>query len=251
MGHCCFNPQGRLGNFFMEAFACWAYAKRHGMKLTIPFKTSSDFHSPIYSHHLQDHTYDETLPLITINEKHFHYADLPFKDEWKDKNILLRGYFQSYKYWDEYREEMLDAFKFDWKLKPDTCAIHARFGDYLTIAGKHIIVDAPYLIKAMDTIIDKTGISKFKVFSDDIEYFKKNFGWTYCYEYSTNNSIWDDFIEISCCHSNINSSSTFSWVAAYINRNSNKVIITQREWLSKGWDNATFEDVIPPNWIKI
>lgn len=251
MGHVIFNPQGRLGNFYMEAFTAWAYAKRNGMKFTVPFKTSSDFHSPIYSHHLQDFSYDESLPLITINEKHFHYAPLPFKEEWREKNVLLRGYFQSHKYWDEYRDEMLDAFKFEWKLQPDVCAIHARYGDYLTIRGKHIVVDEPYLKEAIKMMRGKTGITRFKVFSDDLPLFKHRHGNLYDFEYSTNNSIWDDFIEISCCASNINSSSTFSWIAAYINRNPDKVIITQREWLTRGWDNATFEDVIPPNWIKI
>ena len=251
MGHVSFNPQGRLGNFFMEAFCAWAYARKHGMKFTVPFKTSSDFHSPIYSHHLQDFSYDESLPLITINEKHFHYAELPFKEEWVDKNIKLVGYFQSPKYWDEYREEMLDAFKFDWELIPDTCAVHVRYGDYLTIAGKHIIVDEDYINKAINLIYTKTKIEKFKVFSDDIELFKQRHGGLFDFEYSTNNSIWDDFIEISKCHSNINSSSTFSWVAAYINRNPDKVIITQREWLTHNWDNSNFDDVIPDNWIKL
>lgn len=251
MPHCSFNPQGRLGNFFMEAFCCWAYSKKHGMKFTVPFGTSSDFHSPIYCHHLQDFTYDHNLPLITINEKHFHYAELPFKEEWADKNIKLCGYFQSWKYWEEYREEMLDAFKFDWELIPDTCALHGRFGDYLTIAGKHILLDEPYITEAIKVIKDKTGIKKFKVFSDDLPYFQRNFGHIYDFEYSNNDSIWDDFIEISKCHSNINSSSTFSWVAAYINRNPDKVVITQREWLTAGWDNSIFDDVIPDEWIKI
>lgn len=251
MGHVTWNPQGRLGNFYMQAFTAWAYAKKYGFNFTVPFGTSSDFHSPIYSHHLKDHSYDESLPLITINEKHFHYAPLPFKPEWKDKNVLLRGYYQSFKYWDEYREEMLDAFKFDWELKPNVCAIHARYGDYLTIPGKHIIVDEDYILQAIETVIKKTGISKFKVFSDDLSMFRLRHGHLYDFEYSTNSDIYSDFIEISCCHSNINSSSTFSWTAAYINRNPDKVIITQREWLQNNWDNSVFDDVIPDDWIKI
>lgn len=251
MPHCTFSPQGRLGNFFMEAFTAWSYAKKNGLKFTIPFHTSNEYWSPIYSTHLQDPTFDNTLPSITINEKHFHYAELPYEPAWEGRNIFLRGYFQDYRYWDEYREEMLDAFKFNWDLIPDTCAIHSRFGDYLTIEGKHIIVDEPYLTKAIPLITKKTGIKKFKVFSDDINYFKNKFGSLYDFEYSENKDIWSDFEEISCCHSHINSSSTFSWIAAYINRNPDKVIITQEKWFQDGWDNADTSNIIPNNWIKL
>lgn len=251
MPHVIFNPQGRLGNFYMEAFAAWAYAKKHGLKFTIPFKTSSDFHSPIYSHHLRDYTYNKDLPKVIIVEKHFHYAPLPFVEDWASKNIELRGYFQSAKYWDEYREEMLDAFKFGWELIDNVCSIHARYGDYLTIAGKHIIVNEQYIVEAMSIITDKTGIKKFKIFSDDIPLFKQRHGDLYNFEYSDNDDIYKDFIDISKCHSNINSSSTFSWAAAYINRNPDKVVVTQKQWFQHNWDNADTRDIIPDDWIKL
>ena len=61
----------------------------------------------------------------------------------------------------------------------------------------------------------------------------------------------DDLVEMSCCHSNINSSSTFSWWSAWLNRNPDKVIITQEKWFQDGWMNMNTEDIIPSNWHKL
>lgn len=251
MGTVSFIAAGRLGNFMFECSAAWALAKRSGMDFTVPLRSSHDFWSPLYLHHLQNINYDNGLPAMVINEKHFHYAPIEIEDEWKHGNINLSGYFQSEKYFKEYKEEMLDAFKLDWYHKPDVCSLHGRFGDFLTIEGKHILLDKKYILEAIKTITDKTGITRFKVFSDDINYFRNQFGNLYNFEYSTNDNIWDDFIEISSCHSHINSSSTFAWWSSYVNRNPNKVIVTQNLWFNNFWDGADTSDVVPPEWIKI
>lgn len=247
-----FIPAGRLGNFFFTCAAALAYSIKHGLDFTVPISTSSDFWSPIYLKHLQNPYYDPNLPTITIKEKHFHYAPIPYlKDDWWWKNIIFSGYFQSEKYFLPQKQEVLEAFNLDWHLIPNTCSIQARFGDYLTIVGKHIVMDEPFLKKAMPIITKKTGIKKFKVFSDDIQYFKNNLGHIYDFEYSENTDIWSDFIDISCCHSHINSSSTFAWWSAYVNKNPDKVIVTDHRWFQNGWDNADTKDLIPKEWIKI
>lgn len=246
---------GRLGNFFFEAATCYAYSLKHGLDFTVPFSTSHLIFSPIYLKHLQNKNYDHSLPVIKIQEKQFHYYELLFDESYRDKNIILHGYFQSYLRFNEFRKEILEAFNLPYHFKSDTCSIHARFGDYLTVPGKHILVDAKYLAEAMFLIMDKTDIVKFKVFSDDIEYFKNNFGMLYDFEYSSNTNEMDDLIEISCCHSQINSSSTFSWWGAWLNQNPDKIIITQELWFQKGWKEDTREvltdDIIPSNWIKL
>lgn len=251
MGKVSFIPAGRLGNYFFTCAAAWAYAKRHGMEFSAPTRTSNEFWSPIYMPHLQDLNYDNSIPTITVREKHFHYAPIDFQEEWRNNNITLSGYFQSEKYWKEYKEEMLDAFKLDWHLNKDICSLHGRFGDYLTIGGKHILLTKEFILDAIEIIKEKTGITRFKVFSDDLNYFRNQFGNLYPFEYSTNETIWEDFIEMSCCHSHINSSSTFSWWSAYVNRNPDKVIVTSRNWFQPNWDNADTSDIVPSDWIKI
>ena len=89
------------------------------------------------------------------------------------------------------------------------------------------------------------------IFFEMKNYFQNKFGHLYNFEYSTNSDIMQDFIEISCCHSNINSSSTFSFWGAYLNRNPEKIVITQEKWFQTGWDGADTKDIIPSTWIKL
>lgn len=248
-------PQGRAGNFFMTAMAVFAYCKKHGLNFSVPKFTNSEFHSPIYLHHLQAPEYNFDAPRVMINEQHFHYDELPFDESWRYQNILINGYLQSWRYWDDYRDEIIEAFKLPYEPKLDTVAIHARYGDYCHIEGKHIIVDREYLKKSMSYITEKTGLTKFKVFSDDLPLFQKANGDMYDFEYSTNSDIIADLLEISWCHSQINSSSTFSWVAAYFNQNPDKIIITQTDWFQPLWKDShgivDTKDIIPPSWIKL
>lgn len=250
-----FIPKGRLGNFFMECATALSYSIKHGIEFSVPTKTSHPVFSPIYLHHLQNKNFNPLLPSVIIQEKQFHFYELPFEEIWRDKNIILNGYFQSHLRFDEYRKEILEAFDLPYQFKSNTASIHARYGDYLTIPNKHIIVDESYLKSAMSLITESTGITNFKVFSDDISLFKQRHGNLYDFEYSTNTSELDDLIEISCCHSQINSSSTFSWWGGWLNQNPDKIIITQCEWFQSGWKEDTREvltdDVVPSNWIKL
>lgn len=255
MGYVSFLPQGRCGNFMFECATAWAYAKRHGLEFSVPKYTNSDFHCPIYLHHLQHPNYNPNEPRIVVRETNFHYNEIPFEEDWRGQNILLNGYFQSWRYFNEYRDEMLDAFDLHWELIPDVCSIHARYGDYLTIEGKHIVIDEPYLLAAMEIIKAETGIVKFKVYSDNLELFKKRHGHLYDFEYSTNTDIITDLVEISCANSQINSSSTFSWWGAYLNRNPDKIVVTGRQWFQPDWKENTqpvyTHDLLLPEWIKL
>jgi len=246
---------GRAGNFYFQVAASIAYALKHGLDFTVNNTTTNSFWNPLYLQHLVNPNWEPSMEAITITEPHFHYAPIPFDESFRNKNVILNGYWQSENYFKEYREEILKAFSYPWTLIPDICSIHARFGDYLTIPGKHILIDEEYLMTAISIIKRERNIHKFKVFSDDIRYFKNNFGSMYDFEYSTNKGEVDDIVGISCCHSHINSSSTFSWWGAWLGRNEDKMIITQSKWFQDGWNEGQGEinpiGIIPESWIKI
>lgn len=56
--------------------------------------------------------------------------ELPFKEEWRDKNICIEGYRQTEKYFKEYRNEILYALDFPYTKKEGYVGIHCRFGDW-------------------------------------------------------------------------------------------------------------------------
>lgn len=251
MSFCSWIPMGRAGNFMFQAASCFGHCKKHGLTFSVPKQTTHPFWSPIYLEHLQHPDFNPNVQRVMVREEQFHYKEIPFDEAWRGQNIILQGYYQSWKYFDEYREELLNSFAIPWKLIEDTCSIHARFGDYLSIEGKHILVNEPYLREAMQIVTAKTGITKFKVFSDDIQHFKNNFGHISQFEYSSNADIMQDLVDASCCHSQIGSSSSYSWWINYLNRNPSKVIVTQSEWFKKNWDGANTDDVLMPDWIKL
>jgi hypothetical protein len=242
---------GRCGNVLFQIACCISYSIKHGLEFSVQNTSTHHIWNPIYLQHLVNPNWDESKERVLIQEKSFHYQPIEFKEEWRGKNIILDGYWQSPKFFDFCRDKILQLFNFPYYLIPEVCSVHARYGDYLTIEGKHIIMNEEYLLKAMALMKDKTGIVRYKVFSDDLPYFKKNLGHLYNFEYSENKNEIDDLVEMSCCHNSINSSSTFSWWSAWLNRNPDKVIITPEFWFQPGWDNAITDDLIPDTWIKL
>lgn len=233
-----------------------AYALKHNLDFTVPLETSSHKWSPLYLHHLQDRSYNPHLRKIDIWEVGHEYQELEFREEWRDCNIIIQGYRQTERYFKDYRSELLYLFDIPYE-KVNKCSIHARFGDYLTVKDntgkfKHVVIDEQYLKSAMSIIMGTCGEGiPFKVFSDDIELFKQRHGSIWDFEYSTNTNEWDDLVEISNCAHQINSSSTFSWWGAWLNRNPNKIVITQKEWFNGNWMNLNVDDIVPETWIKL
>ena len=168
MGNCSFIPQGRMGNFYMEAFTAYAYAKKHGLNFSVPAQTTSEYWSPIYAKHLIN---DNWVGLhnadVIIDEQGHNFSELPFDENWRGCNILLRGYFQSENYFKDYRENILNDFKFKWQLKKGWCSIHLRLTDYVLHKDRHHNISDEYISNAINYFIER-DINKFMVFSDDM-----------------------------------------------------------------------------------
>jgi hypothetical protein len=91
------------------------------------------------------------------------------------------------------------------------------------------------------------------VFSDDIEWVAKNFNFltypvTYVDHNSEKKSSYDLYI-MSLCKHNIIANSSFSWWGAWLNQNSNKIVICPKNWFKN--KEINIEDLIPTSWIKI
>ncbi|MCR5727933.1 MAG: alpha-1,2-fucosyltransferase [Lachnospiraceae bacterium] len=156
-------------------------------------------------------------------------------------NTYFDGYWQSYKYFDSYRDELLDIITLDNKteiedyentiIHSNSVSIHIRRGDYVSV-GWGIPMD--YYLKAIEelkNILSDQPLFAY-VFSDDIdyakEYFKENpvdnVSFVYMDYLSDKKTIFDMYL-MSCCKYNIIANSTYSWWAAYLNRNKDKIVI--------------------------
>lgn len=251
-----FQNMGRLGNFLFEAATTYAYAQKHNLRFTVPSKTNNPFWDPIYLQHLVKAM--PKLPEIRVMEKGHQYQELPFKEEWQDKNIILQGYFQSEKYFEAYRPEILHDFAFQWN-PHNNVSIHVRRGDYLKYPYKHPVVPDEFYENAINYFVDK-GFTDFYVYSDDLEwcfeyFFKFKNRVKIIYSFGGKNHEQpevDDLIGISnCAGGHINSSSTFAWWGAWLDQNPNKIVITPKLWFMPGHGNLDVSDIVPETWIKM
>lgn len=247
-----FKPQGRLGNFLFQAATTIAYALKHNLEYSIPSQTNDQFWNPVYLQHLVNPKWKNGQEDIVVHEvEYFRFDELPFQEGWRNKQIVLKGYFQNQDYFKEYREEILKAFDLPWSPLKRTISVHVRRGDYLQLTDKHPEISAWWYSGAMNQFSDN---QKFLFFSDDIEWCKKEFNFPWCSFYTNKlygNTELDDLIMISKCEHHINSASTFAWWGAWLNQNFDKRVILPKQWYGPKATTQWTEDIVPKEWQRL
>jgi hypothetical protein len=189
-------------------------------------------------------------------ENHFSYSPIPNLDG----NLLIFGYFQSEKYFINYREDILKLFEIDEQtnlylndkygelLKLKTCSIHVRRGDYCGQQEFHPVLDIEYYKKSIEYFDDDTH---FLIFSNDIEWCENNFDFVQNKTFISGNHNYQDMYLMSLCDHNIIANSSFSWWGAWFNINKNKIVISPQIWFGYKYSNYNTKDLYCENWIKI
>jgi hypothetical protein len=204
--------------------------------------------NPVYLPYLRHPGYDPKRETQVIKEIFFTWNDRPFLEEWREKNIVLEGYWQTEKYFKHWRERLLHSFGFGWSHRPGVVSVHVRRGDYLKWTRKHPPVPASWIQKAMDQF---PGY-RFLFFSDDIAWCRKVFGWQKdIVSFSEGNTEVKDLVAMSCCEHHICSASTFSWWGAWMDQNPTKRVIIPKLWFVEGWGGHDTKDVVPKEWEKL
>ncbi len=220
---------GGLGNQLFIKATTIAHALRHGYSYAIPKEVSNPHSKEQRLYLLPGVTYSDNIPtdLSPYCEPFFHYSPLPPID-----NIRIDGYWQSARYFDEYRDEIIEMFGLEIKrILQGWCGVHVRRGDYLRWPQHHPPVTTRYLHSAVWEASKNLGIQNFLVASDDIKWCKDNMiGVANHFEFlETGDEIEDLKTIASCCHQ-IGSNSSYSWWAHYLNPNPNKVGYFPRKW---------------------
>ena len=198
-----------------------------------------------------------------ISEKYYEQNDYVLDTLLlKNHNIkYLQGYWQSYKYFDDIRDILSQEFSLKCNLggknleilhmiqSSNSISIHIRRGDYL----KHSIYEKlsiNYYLNAVKYINDRVENAVFFVFSDDLTWVKKNLNLDNAIYVGVNNadSAEYDLELMKNCQHNIIANSSFSWWAAWLNSNKNKIVITPNRWVTY-IDNL--DDLLPSDWIRI
>jgi len=242
---------GRLGNQMFQYAVLKGIAKNNNLDFCIPASLNQNEHTDhqlFGAFEMKDVKQDITQNL-RFDERFYHFDEDLFNN--CPDNIDLYGYFQSYRYFDFIRDEILEDFTFkhtDSFVIPeeDYTVIHARRGDYVNQPQNYNPLGKDYYNQAKEII----GDSRFIVISDDIEWCKQQEFFNNCEFYSSQNNI-EDLYVMSKAKNNIIANSSFSWWGAYLNKNSNKIVVSPEKWYNNNYSYLDIKDLRPKEWILI
>ncbi len=306
--------QGGIGNQLFQYAAAYSIAKKHNLKLYLYAHYDLNYkwinrcylmigqivkglkikQKPILIMKLSSHNFlpfkciGKGLDIIykLLNRDYFRvqynedkadskWIQLFNEDLYNNPPKCVMGYFQSYKYFQEFSEELKGLFiqgmvfsdvslGFKHRIsnsKNATVSIHFRDYLYPETGGKltadtHGIMSKKYYTKALNHIREKEKkqLSIF-VFSDNLNKAKELFKdivtegnieyVEYKYKYE-----WEDMMLMSLCNHNIIANSSYSWWAAYLNRHKDKMVVAPKTWGNLILSGKV-DDFLLKSWIKI
>ena len=171
-------------------------------------------------------------------------------------NLYLEGYWQNYRYFDEYREGLLEEFAVREETLSLKCielitkvssensvALHIRRGDY----ESKWCIGEDYYYEAIRQMNSRVPAAKYYIFCEDKEVAAEYLARIPDSELITGAYELDDieeFCVMSACRNQIIANSTYSWWAAYLNRNVDKNVVAP---ITLHWK----EEYYPENWITV
>lgn len=244
MTKCFAKMEGGIGNQLFQLAAAFAYARKHGKKLFIDDGewTASQGKSPkLYRDSLfKNFEFCSSSNLVTeIKEQRFNYNELPYIDG----DVALRGYFQSLKYFQEYKDDFIKKLQFpevnDRFITRDSMSFHIRMGDYKyypAIFGNNI----NYFSKAFERYQDEFQINVFTDSPDDVlRIFDK-----YDFRLIRTSSELNDLTLLSKHDRIVCSNSSFSWWGAILGNPKDLIIVPDKWLLDRDCSDIYYEGMI-------
>ena len=195
-----------------------------------------------------------------FSEKFFEYdpSFLMLKDP-----IVIDGYWQSELYFMNIVEEIRKEFTLKnpiriqnkyLELLNSKCsvALHIRRGDYVSNAENnkmHGTCPDSYYLNALDQLKKKINEFVTFIFTDDVaegNRLAKLIEGAIVVEEVSRNKVYHDFFFMQICNHAIIANSSFSWWAAWLNLNPQKLVYAPLNWFSDQSKNT--KDLYPFNW---
>lgn len=178
--------------------------------------------------------------------------------------VFYNGWWQSEKFFKDISEEIRKDFTFSKFMgeknleiskrikNSNSISIHIRRGDYLGDKGLGGLAPLEYYRRAIEYIKTRVDNPYFFIFSNDIEWCRKNLDLENCYyvDWNKGEESYRDMQLMSLCKHNIIPNSSFSWWGAWLNNNPNKIVIAPEKWFND-CTNMDYSNIVPETWIKI
>jgi hypothetical protein len=202
------------------------------------------------------------IPIAYVKEQDTYFNREIFS---KQNIIILDGYWQSEEYFknikdivlndlslltepDKENKQMLTRIN-----KSNSVCLHVRRDDYVSnplLQKYHGNLTPKYYNKAIRSICDRTTDPDFFIFSDEPEWCKRNIIINRPHTYVDINGpdkAPEDLRLMSVCNHFIIANSSFSWWAAWLAGNKEKIIIAPKRW----YRTKDEGDIVPKRWLRV
>jgi hypothetical protein len=282
--------QGGLGNQMFEYAAAYALSQRNNVPFSLDMSYMDVFGhkswcrpyelSVFALHNAATFTHDKRLAvrilprlrawcskkgILTLGRYVFDVEQLDQAPNCK--SLILFDYFANAHLFESYREKLLQAFTFAQKpneanaillkeiASTNAVAVHIRRGDYLNNANANVFYHptVEWYRRAMGQIEQQVKAPHYYFFSDDSAWMKEQFAdipnATFV-DINHGRDAYNDMRLMSACKHNIIANSTFSWWAAWLNSNPQKIVIAPaRYYMNEEGNRNYLSRMIPDNWI--
>ena len=278
------NLMGGLGNQIFQIFATISYAIKSKNRFQFLNLTTLGAGSTTVRYTFWETFFSNIKPFLiselpqpihVIRENGFPYNELPVR-EMGNQNVMIYGYFQSYKYFqenydiiyrllniDKMKHELIDNLNLNSNYMDleNTVSMHFRIGDYKKLQDFHPLATYEYYESSLEYFKSLHPNKYFNILyfcedcdiDDVLSIINKLVNKFPMYNFTRGlNTLedWQQMLLMSCCHHNIIANSSFSWWSAYLNSNKDKIVCYPSVWFGKAANNNT-RDLCPSHWTKI
>ena len=185
------------------------------------------------------------------------------------QDLYLMGYWQSFRYFESIRPELLIEFTPMDSLAShyerycdqilhtrDATMVHIRRGDYVNLpsaAKIHGALDLSYYQAAMKQLVQEKPNAQFFVFSDDIPWAKAYLPFqeriTFIENLPQEDAVVQELALMRSCQHHIIANSSLSWWGAWLGNNPSQRVLCPTRWL--GDPSLPLDDLLPAQWQRI
>ena len=181
-------------------------------------------------------------------------------------SCYLRGYFQSWRYFDDIAVDIRTAFDpalaasieavaFAEKMERNALAVHIRAGDYAANPKARLVhgtLPASYYQRAIGLMQEQGRADKIFCFSDTIEAARSLLEGVPNVTFVEGFNAFDDLYLMSRARSHIIANSTFSYWSAWLATPEDGLVIAPKAWFTEEeLKKVDISDLFPPEWITV
>lgn len=195
--------------------------------------------------------------------KYYEEDTVAYKEELLsvEGNVYFKGWFQNELYFRDYAEVLRKEFFPKKKIRislelrqifeqMETVSVHIRRGDY---KRNRCMLSLTYYEQAIELMKYYLNSPYFIIFSDEPGWVKTNLKLNGGHKIICKDDGFKDYEEMllmSRCQHNIIANSTFSWWAAWLNQNKNKIVVGPKIWFPEFAKNRGI-NIMPDDWLKL